>query len=159
MLMNQASSRASTVWVPFWWYSVMFSSVSHIQLYLNVGISNLHHQSPVNPYWQFADADAVVKCLASAISTGILLCISPLLFGHDLSFLVLPGTIIILISSWLYIEAAPHEPTDAGKEKVESERDENKLLPYLRIGSALRKVSCRDCNPPWMCTEEILKVY
>ena len=52
-------------------------------------------------------ADAIIKCFATAVSTGILLYLSPILFGAEMSFLVLPGTLVVFISTWLYVEAAP----------------------------------------------------
>ncbi|KAH8819502.1 UDP-galactose transporter [Xylogone sp. PMI_703] len=56
-------------------------------------------------------ADAVIKCFATAVSTGILLYLSPILFNTELSFLVLPGTVVVFIASWLYMEgAAPKDP-------------------------------------------------
>ncbi|KAI9151909.1 CMP-sialic acid transporter 1 [Paramyrothecium foliicola] len=57
-------------------------------------------------------ADAVVKCFATAVATGILLYLSPIFFGTPLSFLVLPGTVIVFVASWLYMEnPAPQDPT------------------------------------------------
>ena len=55
-------------------------------------------------------ADAVVKCFATAVSTGILLYLSPILFGTELSFLVLPGTLIVFIATYLYMVSAPSKP-------------------------------------------------
>ena len=52
-------------------------------------------------------ADAIIKCFATAVSTGILLYLSPILFGAEMSFIVLPGTLVVFISTWLYMEAAP----------------------------------------------------
>lgn len=52
-------------------------------------------------------ADAIIKCFATAISTGILLYISPILFGVGMSFLVLPGTAVVFIATWLYMDASP----------------------------------------------------
>lgn len=56
-------------------------------------------------------ADAIIKCFATAVSTGILLYLSPILFGAEMSFLVLPGTLVVFISTWLYMEAAPPKPS------------------------------------------------
>jgi hypothetical protein len=53
-----------------------------------------------------ADADAVIKCLATAVSTGILLYMAPILFGTQMSPLVMPGGMVVFVSSWLYMEAA-----------------------------------------------------
>ncbi|KAF2435425.1 hypothetical protein EJ08DRAFT_337087 [Tothia fuscella] len=52
-------------------------------------------------------ADAIIKCFATAISTGVLLYVSPILFNVTLSFLVLPGTLVVFIAAWLYAEATP----------------------------------------------------
>jgi hypothetical protein len=53
------------------------------------------------------DADAVVKCFATAFATGILLYVSPILFGTHLGFLVVPGTIVVFVASWLYMDNPP----------------------------------------------------
>jgi hypothetical protein len=67
----------------------------------------------------------VIKCLATAVATGILLYISPILFGTERNPLVLPGAIIVLVSSWLYVESAlpkeaqeTNERTTSGKGSV-----------------------------------------
>ncbi|KAM0324835.1 hypothetical protein ACHAQA_007801 [Verticillium albo-atrum] len=52
-------------------------------------------------------ADAVIKCFATAFATGVLLYISPVLFATELSFLVLPGTIVVFAASWLYMDNPP----------------------------------------------------
>ena len=52
-------------------------------------------------------ADAIIKCFATAVSTGILRYLSPIFFGAEMSILVLPGTLVVFISTWLYMEAAP----------------------------------------------------
>ncbi|GKT43301.1 CMP-sialic acid transporter 2 [Colletotrichum spaethianum] len=52
-------------------------------------------------------ADAVIKCFATAVATGILLYVSPILFGTKLSFLVLPGTVVVFVASWLYMDNPP----------------------------------------------------
>ncbi|KAK3078881.1 hypothetical protein LTS18_006379 [Coniosporium uncinatum] len=54
-------------------------------------------------------ADAVIKCFATAIATAILLYLSPILFQADLSFLVLPGTVVVFIATWLYMENTPRK--------------------------------------------------
>ena len=54
-----------------------------------------------------SDADAVIKCFATAVATGILLYVSPILFGTKLGFLVVPGTIVVFIASWLYMDNPP----------------------------------------------------
>ncbi|KAH9217737.1 nucleotide-sugar transporter-domain-containing protein, partial [Leptodontidium sp. 2 PMI_412] len=56
-------------------------------------------------------ANAVIKCLATAIATGILLYISPILFGTTMAPLIIPGGLIVFITSWLYMEyPAPKRP-------------------------------------------------
>ncbi|XMA07251.1 hypothetical protein WAI453_000042 [Rhynchosporium graminicola] len=56
-------------------------------------------------------ANAVIKCLATAVATGILLYISPILFGTTMAPLIIPGGLIVFITSWLYMECpAPKRP-------------------------------------------------
>jgi hypothetical protein len=55
----------------------------------------------------FIDADAIIKCFATAVATGILLYVSPILFGTKLGFLVVPGTVVVFIASWLYMDNPP----------------------------------------------------
>ena len=49
------------------------------------------------------DADAVIKCLATAVATGILLFLSPAISGTSMTPLAVPGGLIVFISSWLYV--------------------------------------------------------
>ncbi len=64
------------------------------------------------------DADALIKCFASAVSTGILLYLSPILFGTVLGDLVIIGAGLTFFASWLYISRpAPqkkNQTTDRG---------------------------------------------
>ena len=62
------------------------------------------------------DANAIIKCFATAVATGLLLYLSPILFGTQLSFLTLPGTFVVFASTWLYMEATP--PNDPNNEKA-----------------------------------------
>ncbi|KAM4060136.1 nucleotide-sugar transporter [Hirsutella rhossiliensis] len=55
-------------------------------------------------------ADAVVKCLATAVATGILLYISPMLFGSELGAFVPIGTIIVFFASCLYMAYPAPQP-------------------------------------------------
>jgi hypothetical protein len=57
-----------------------------------------------------ADADALIKCFATAISTAILLYLSPLYFDVDFSFLVIPGTVVVFLATYLYMVSTP-KPT------------------------------------------------
>ncbi|KAH8814816.1 UDP-galactose transporter [Xylogone sp. PMI_703] len=65
-------------------------------------------------------ADAVIKCFATAVSTGILLYLSPIFFNAKLSFLTLPGTIVVFIASWLYVEGAPPKDSSIPPQKDQS---------------------------------------
>jgi UDP-galactose transporter len=58
-------------------------------------------------------ADAIIKCFATAFATGILLYISPILFGTKLGFLAIPGTFLVFVASWMYIRyPAPKETNE-----------------------------------------------
>ncbi|PNS13753.1 UDP-galactose transporter [Sphaceloma murrayae] len=50
-------------------------------------------------------ADALVKCFATSVSTGILLYLAPIFFHVPLSFLVIPGSITVFVATWLYIDS------------------------------------------------------
>lgn len=58
-----------------------------------------------------------------------------------MSFLVLPGTLVVFIATWLYMEAAPpkQSPSLPNTEPSESPRS---LLGSL-FGSIAEKVSCQ----------------
>lgn len=56
------------------------------------------------------DADALVKCFAMSISTGLLLIIMGTFFDTVLNFLVVPGTMVTFIATWLYFEKATSKP-------------------------------------------------
>lgn len=69
------------------------------------------------------DANAVIKCFATALSTGILLYISPILFGTELGDLVLIGAGIVFVASGLYMAYPPIEQYDqpaASKSSLQS---------------------------------------
>jgi hypothetical protein len=59
------------------------------------------------------DADAVIKCFATAISTALLLYISPIFFGVQMGTMVIPGTMVVLLATWLYMEATPPKDSNA----------------------------------------------
>ena len=59
------------------------------------------------------DADAVIKCFATAISTAALLYVSPVFFGAYMSPLVIPGTIVVFLATWLYLDANPPKDRSA----------------------------------------------
>ncbi|KUJ08723.1 uncharacterized protein LY89DRAFT_325089 [Mollisia scopiformis] len=68
-------------------------------------ISNVFMGIAITAVYKYANA--VVKCLASAVATGILLYLSPILFGTAMSPLTIPGGLIVFISSWLYMDSPP----------------------------------------------------
>lgn len=82
-------------------------------------------------------ADAIIKCFATAVSTGILLYLSPILFGAEMSFLVLPGTLVVFISTWLYMEAAPPKP---------SPNSISEQAPPTMLSQVSEKVSAKHWN-------------
>jgi UDP-galactose transporter len=88
-------------------------------------------------------ADAIIKCFATAMSTAILLYISPVLFGVDMSFLVLPGTSVVFIATWLYMEATPPKSSTPAPEAVPTNPEERsvigKVLYMLSPYGPLRK--------------------
>jgi hypothetical protein len=59
------------------------------------------------------DADAVIKCFATAISTALLLYISPILFGVSMTAMVIPGTLVVFLATWLYMEGTPAKDPNA----------------------------------------------
>jgi len=61
-------------------------------------------------------SDALVKCFATAVSTGILLYVAPLIFHVPLSFLVLPGTITVFAATYLYLDNPAPKPTPAAND-------------------------------------------
>ncbi|EQL03355.1 UDP-galactose transporter [Ophiocordyceps sinensis CO18] len=83
-------------------------------------------------------ANAVVKCIATAVSSGLLLYLSTILFGTRLGTMVVPGTIIVAFSSWLYLAT----PAAATRSSAGPGRDSCKTLgvfvkryrvPYLAM--------------------------
>jgi hypothetical protein len=47
--------------------------------------------------------------MVTAVATGVLICLSHILFQVELHFFVVPGTITVFLSIWLYTkEAALH---------------------------------------------------
>ncbi|KAK1979657.1 UDP-galactose transporter [Colletotrichum cereale] len=78
-------------------------------------------------------ADAVIKCFATAVATGILLYVSPVLFGTTLSFLVLPGTVVVFVASWLYMDNPP--PKDPNPPTNEPQ----KMSLFSKVAAVARK--------------------
>ncbi|KAK2059458.1 UDP-galactose transporter [Colletotrichum caudatum] len=78
-------------------------------------------------------ADAVIKCFATAVATGILLYVSPVLFGTKLSFLVLPGTVVVFVASWLYMDNPP--PKDPNPQTNEPQ----KMSLFSKMAAVARK--------------------
>ncbi|GKT55679.1 UDP-galactose transporter [Colletotrichum tofieldiae] len=79
-------------------------------------------------------ADAVIKCFATAVATGILLYVSPVLFGTKLSFLVLPGTVVVFVASWLYMDNPP--PKDPNPPPT---NEPQKLSLFSKMAAVARK--------------------
>ncbi|GJC77648.1 CMP-sialic acid transporter 2 [Colletotrichum liriopes] len=79
-------------------------------------------------------ADAVIKCFATAVATGILLYVSPILFGTKLSFLVLPGTVVVFVASWLYMDNPP--PKDPNPPPT---NEPQKLSLFSKMAAVARK--------------------
>ena len=75
------------------------------------------------PLMNPSDADALIKCFSTAISTAILLYLSPIFFGASTSFLVLPGTVIIFIASWLYLRGGAESGQNAHDQTAKPESD------------------------------------
>ncbi|KAK0109322.1 hypothetical protein ONS96_003141 [Cadophora gregata f. sp. sojae] len=77
-------------------------------------------------------ANAVIKCLATAVATGILLYISPILFGTTMAPLIIPGGLIVFITSWLYMESpAPKRPASFADEH---DAPRNRLFSFIPSG-------------------------
>ncbi|PNS19648.1 UDP-galactose transporter [Sphaceloma murrayae] len=55
-------------------------------------------------------ADALIKCFATAVSTGILLYVAPMIFHVPLSFLTIPGTVTVFAATYLYLDGKPSSP-------------------------------------------------
>ncbi|TQV90396.1 cmp-sialic acid transporter [Cordyceps javanica] len=81
-------------------------------------VSNVFIGLAINAVYKYADA--VIKCLATAIGTTILISASPILFGTSFTLLIVPGSIVIFLSSGLYITLAGPKPsiTASTREKV-----------------------------------------
>lgn len=52
------------------------------------------------------DADAIIRAMASSLSTGILIYLSHVVFLVELPFVVLPGTLVVFLATWLYTKEA-----------------------------------------------------
>jgi hypothetical protein len=52
------------------------------------------------------DADAIIRAMASSLSTGILIYLSHIVFLVELPFVVLPGTLVVFLATWLYTKEA-----------------------------------------------------
>jgi hypothetical protein len=52
------------------------------------------------------DADAIIRAMASSLSTGILIYLSHIFFLVELPFVVLPGTLVVFLATWLYTKEA-----------------------------------------------------
>jgi hypothetical protein len=60
------------------------------------------------------DADAIIRAMASSLSTGILIYLSHIVFLVELPFVVLPGTLVVFLATWLYTKEAIAEGDTKG---------------------------------------------
>ena len=89
----------------------------------------------INAVYKYADA--LVKCFASAVATGILLYVAPMVFAVPLSFLVIPGTITVFVATWLYIDSAkPKEEISVVGEWEEAKVEYNEDHSWLQKAKA-----------------------
>ncbi|CAL3967738.1 unnamed protein product [Diplocarpon coronariae] len=79
----------------------LFEGYTSAAAYLVI-VSNVFIGLAITAVYKYANA--VIKCLATAVATGILLYISPILFGTNTAPLIFPGGLIVFISSYLYME-------------------------------------------------------
>ncbi|KAF2101116.1 hypothetical protein NA57DRAFT_55176 [Rhizodiscina lignyota] len=104
---------------------------------LMVILSNVFIGLAMTAVYQYADA--VIKCFATAISTGILLYLSYLIFGATFSALAIPGTAVVFISTYIYMDSTPPKDStaasgsgkDAMNSGLEDNTDEENLLQSL----------------------------
>lgn len=61
------------------------------------------------------DADAVIKCFATGVATGILLYLSTILFQIEISLLAIPGSIIVFAASYVYLVSPAELATDSAE--------------------------------------------
>ncbi|KAF2395650.1 hypothetical protein EJ06DRAFT_484915 [Trichodelitschia bisporula] len=114
--------------------------------YANLGavmviISNVFVGLAMTAVYKYADA--LIKCFATAISTAILLYISPILFNINFSFLVIPGTLTVFLATWLYMEATPKPPAQATLTPAEVPAERSffsRLMTSLSPHGIFRKV-------------------
>ncbi|RDA94647.1 hypothetical protein CP533_2432 [Ophiocordyceps camponoti-saundersi (nom. inval.)] len=102
-------------------------------------------------------ADAVVKCLATAVATGILLYISPILFGSELGSFVILGTLIVFASSWVYMKYPVSAPSTTQSDDGRGHRPSQLpkhwvmilgLLTVVTVGIVTSMALFRDRYPP-----------
>ncbi|KID68077.1 UDP-galactose transporter, partial [Metarhizium hybridum] len=84
------------------------------------GILLLASLAPLNPNDE-ADANAIVKCLATAIATAILIFLSPIFFETTFNFLIVPGSIVVFGASWLYAMNPRPKPNKNGSHASNSQ--------------------------------------
>ncbi|KHO11536.1 PLC-like phosphodiesterase, TIM beta/alpha-barrel domain protein [Metarhizium robertsii ARSEF 23] len=89
-------------------------------LCINASILPLASLAPLNPNDE-ADANAIVKCLATAIATAILIFLSPIFFGTTFNFLIVPGSIVVFGASWLYAMNPTPKPNKNGSHASNSQ--------------------------------------
>jgi hypothetical protein len=52
------------------------------------------------------DANVIIRAIALLLSTDILIYLSYIVFLIELAFVVLPGTLVVFLATWLYIKEA-----------------------------------------------------
>ena len=80
-------------------------------------------------------SDALVKCFATAVSTGILLYVAPLIFHVPLSFLVLPGTITVFAATYLYLDNPAPKPAPAADDWTNATMED--AVPHTFMGTVM----------------------
>ena len=86
----------------------------------------------------FLDADAVIKCLASAVSTGILLFMSPAISGTTMTPLTIPGGLLVFISSWLYVKS-PAEKSAESEDTLPKVESPSRMYSF---GISVSRTAC-----------------
>jgi hypothetical protein len=76
-------------------------------------------------------ADALIKCFATAISTAILLYLSPLLFNVNFSFLIVPGTFVVFLATWLYMDQSPKKPSGTAPPEMKAAEVEGQRKSFV----------------------------
>ncbi|KID81920.1 UDP-galactose transporter [Metarhizium guizhouense ARSEF 977] len=93
-------------------------------------INNVLIGLAINAVYKYANA--IVKCLATAIATAILIFLSPIFFGTTFNLLIVPGSIVVFGASWLYAMNPTPKPNKNGSHASNSQHRPWTSLPKLR---------------------------